>query len=142
MAHVAVRDDDLRQAISEALRDDGWAVEDSPSGYHLLQAIDPSNRWLPWRSELIVADAFSPGCSGVSLAAGLRDLGWSSPIVLLVSSRAELERVSDDPENSIFVADRRTGVAIVREIAHRQLESVSWTPYERKEDLSTSLYRS
>jgi hypothetical protein len=43
--------------------------------------IDGGRGWL--RPQLIVIDAWSRGCSGTSIAAGLRDLGITIPIVLV-----------------------------------------------------------
>lgn len=89
VAYVAVLDAARRRRISEALRGDGWVVIDLPSGYHLVE--DIADLLLGEHAhirppDLVVVDTASPGCSGITIARGMRDLGWSVPIVLLRSS--------------------------------------------------------
>ena len=133
LAHVAVSDEELRSQIAGALGAGGWAVLESPSGYHLLQSIaglllDSA----PWRRpNLLVADAFSPGCSGLSIARGLSELGWSTPAVLLVSSPEQAARIATDPNDSIVVADRAHAVPAVLDFARRG----SSRPVTGKEDI-------
>jgi CheY-like chemotaxis protein len=89
VAYVAVLDVARRRRISEALRGDGWVVIDLPSGYHLVEDIADvllGEHACLRPPDLVVVDAASPGCSGITIARGMRDLGWSVPVVLLRSA--------------------------------------------------------
>lgn len=86
VAYVAVVDVERRRSISKVLGRDGWLVIDLPSGYHLVEDIADvllGEQALLRPPDLVVVDVASPGCSGITIARGLRDLGWSVPIVLL-----------------------------------------------------------
>lgn len=89
VAYVALHDAATRRRLSEALRGDGWVVIDLPSGYHLVE--DMADVLLGEHAclrppDLVVVEAASPGCCGITIARGMRDLGWSVPVVLLRSS--------------------------------------------------------
>lgn len=138
LAHVAVRDEDLRRRIGDALRGEGWAVVDAPSGYHLLQRL--AGLLLaeqPWRKpHLVVVEAVSPGCSGITIAQGLRELGWSTPVVLLVP-RAQQGGAAATSESSIRVTDEDAAVQTVLEVARsqRQVDGVAAEPREPQRDI-------
>jgi len=123
LAQVAVRDKTHRAAISAALRDSGWAVVDSPSGYHLLQtiagAITDDQLWC--RPRMIVVDAFSPGCSGVTIARGIRNLGWSIPVVLIVYSEEHKQCLGDVAEESVYVVDSDRALSSIVELARHTI---------------------
>ena len=123
LAHVAVRDPSLRADLLDALRREGWAVVDSPSGFHLLQSISRPilDRW-PWCSPaFLVIDAFSPGCSGLTIARGLRELGWTVPTLLIAHTPEQRERVIEEPEHHIYVATPEMARAVAVEIARHRL---------------------
>lgn len=119
LAQVALRDDERRQAIASALADRGWAVLDSPTGYHLVErlsgALIESAAWL--KPDLVVVDAFSPGCTGLSIARGLRELGWTTPVVLVAGSAEERARIGERFESSVLVTDTRGALETVLELA-------------------------
>ena len=128
VAHVAVSDARLRSRLTEALHRSGWAVIASPTGYHLLQTLSgPLFGDQPWlRPELLVVDAFSPGCSGLTIAHGLRELGWPVPVILIAAS-AEHERLAqsscdESPDSQLFVTRREVAIPTVMAVAqhHRQ----------------------
>lgn len=97
VAYITVQDDAASARISSALDRMGWAVITQPTGFHLIQAIadviDGHRDWL--RPGLIVIDARSRGCAGTTIAAGLRDLGISIPIVLVARPDEALPLSSD-----------------------------------------------
>lgn len=97
VAYITVQDDAARARISSALDRMGWAVIAQPTGFHLIQAIagviDGHRDWL--RPGLIVIDARARGCAGTTIAAGLRDLGISIPIVLVAGPGEALPLSSD-----------------------------------------------
>lgn len=87
IAYVALQDADARTRVASLLERAGWTVLHQPTGFHVLQAIsgliEGDHSWL--RPGLIVIDAFSRGCAGTSIAAGLRDLGIAIPIVVVAA---------------------------------------------------------
>ena len=110
IAHIAVADAACRAAIIDTLHRRGWSVVEQPTGLHLIHAISGlilgDQPWL--RPGLIVADAAARGCSGLSIASGLRDLGSRIPVVVVVARAAdEVAAMRDgpltivDPENAV-----------------------------------------
>jgi hypothetical protein len=87
IAYIALDDLTLRSRVAAILETAGWTAIVEPTGFHLLRAIadviDGSRSWL--RPGLIVMDAFARGCSGTTIALGLRDLGITIPIVLALA---------------------------------------------------------
>lgn len=122
VAHVAVRDEDLRTRLTETLHRCSWAAVTSPTGYHLLQTLSgPLFGEQPWlRPALIVVDAFSPGCSGLTIAHGLRDLGWSIPVVLVAASEEHRALLEDSQDHQLFVTERDVAVPTVMALARRR----------------------
>jgi hypothetical protein len=84
-----------------------------PTEFHLIQAIsgviEGHQNWL--RPSMIVIDARSRGCSGVTIAAGLRDLGITIPIVLIAAAGDELPVSSDETLRIVDAASARSAVA-------------------------------
>jgi CheY-like chemotaxis protein len=116
VAYVTMHDPAARARIMSVLERAGWAVIPQPTGFHLIQAIsgviEGHLSWL--RPGLIVVDARSRGCSGITIAAGLRDLAITIPIVL-VAADGEALPVSTD--HSLRVVDARSAEAVVGELA-------------------------
>ena len=87
IAHVTVEDARCRSAIVETLQRSGWSVVAQPTGLHLIRAMSGvilgDRPWL--RPKMIVADAVARGCSGATIARGLRDLGLSIPVILIAN---------------------------------------------------------
>lgn len=100
-ACIAVRDEHCRSTIVQTLRTRGWSIDEQPTGIHLLDAIAGAilGDRPEQRPELIVVDARTPGCSGMSIARGLRDLGLQIPTVLV---RSPEDRFEAD-ETTVFV---------------------------------------
>jgi DNA-binding response OmpR family regulator len=100
---VAVRDRDCRSHVTKTLQRLGWTVIEHASGFHVVQALSEliiGNAIGP-SADLIVVDAISAGCSGVTIAAGFRDLGLAIPIILIAP--AEASEVSVDAYSVILV---------------------------------------
>jgi hypothetical protein len=96
VAHVVVADRDCRVRIKDTLARRGWHVVEHATGFHLLQAIgDIIDGRLETLPRLLVVDAFARGCSGISIAAGLRELGVRIPLVLVAQPGQPIPR-SDD----------------------------------------------
>jgi len=116
VAYVAMQDPAARQRIVNVLERAGWAVIPQPSGFHLIQAIagviDGHQPWL--RPGLIVVDTRSRGCAGTTIAAGLRDLGITIPIVLIA---APGETLPVSPDRTLRVVDSASAEQTVAELA-------------------------
>lgn len=130
VAYITVQDDSARARITSALDRMGWAVVTQPTGFHLIQAIsgviDGHRGWL--RPELIVIDAWSRGCAGTSIAAGLRDLGIAIPIVLVAASGEALPVSSD---TTLRIVDTASVERAVTELAAGQLANAVRSPTSR-----------
>ena len=118
VAYVAMQDAAARERITGALERTGWAVIPQPTGFHLIQAIAGLiDGHRPWLSPgLIVVDARSRGCAGTTIAAGLRDLGISIPIVLVA---APGEALPVSPDHTLRIVDSASAEATVAELAAR-----------------------
>ena len=116
VAYVAIQDNATRTEIVSVLERSGWAAVSQPTGFHLIQAIagviEGHQGWL--RPSLIVIDARSRGCSGVTIAAGLRDLGLTIPIVLVAAPGDALPVSSDD---TLRIVDSGSAQATVAGLA-------------------------
>ena len=82
--YVAISDATTRARIIEKLGREGWTVVERPTGFHVLgdiaDVIDGTTRERPVK---IVVDAYARGCTGKSLAAGLRELGVQIPVEIV-----------------------------------------------------------
>ena len=87
VAYVSIQDAAERARVVDALERAGWLVIPQPTGFHLIRAIagviEGDYAWL--KPGLIVVDAWSRGCAGTTIAAGLRELGIAIPIVLVTA---------------------------------------------------------
>ena len=124
VAYVSLQDPAARQRIVHVLERASWAVISQPSGFHLIQAIagviDGHQSWL--RPSLIVVDARSRGCAGTTIAAGLRDLGITIPIVLIA---APGEALPVSPDRTLRIVDSEAAENAVAELAIPATRSVS-----------------
>lgn len=125
LAHVAIRDDKTRFEIAAALRAEGWAVVDSKTGYHLLQSLSgplfDEERWC--RPRLVVVEAVSPGCSGYTIAFGLRDIDWSVATVVITDDR--VPPPVDDDIDGIYLVDRTYAPQTVLEVARKSMSELA-----------------
>ncbi len=119
VAYVTMQDSAARARIVAALERASWAVIPQPTGFHLVQAIagviEGHQHWL--RPGLIVVDARSRGCAGTTIAAGLRELGITIPIVI-VAAPGEALPVSED--STLRIVDAASAATAVAELANVQ----------------------
>lgn len=127
VAYVTMQDTAARDEIVAALAGCGWVVVPQPTGFHLIEAISAviDGQETALRPDLIVVDAYSRGCSGVTIAAGLRDLGLTIPIVLAAAPGAPLP-VSADP--TLRIVDAASTRSAVLELAIAGSPSPSPSP--------------
>lgn len=119
LAHVALRNESMRSDIVDALHQHGWAAVESPTGYHLLQRLSgPLTGTEPWwRPELLVIDAYSPGCSGITIARGMTELGWTVPTVLVAANAEQHARLLGHQNERLFVTQPDLARVTVIEVA-------------------------
>jgi CheY-like chemotaxis protein len=112
---IAVRDRDCRSNITKSLRRLGWTVVEHASGLHVVQALSDViiGDAIGPRPDLIVVDAISPGCSGVTIAAGFRDLGLAIPIILIAPAEASDVAADAYARSLILVDPARASVALI-----------------------------
>lgn len=119
VAYVALQNKAARAEIVATLERSGWVAIPQPTGFHLIQAIagviEGHQGWL--RPSMIVIDVRSPGCSGVTIAAGLRDLGLTIPIVLVAAPSDALPVSSDDTLRVVDSASAKATVAGLAKLA-------------------------
>lgn len=85
---LVVEDDHtLREAIAEALRDDGYAVEATDNGQAGLRV---AQRWPP---DLVILDLMMPRMTGEEFSAAVRQMDSLAaiPIIVVSASRATAE---------------------------------------------------
>ena len=122
IAHVAIEDATCRVAIVDTLHQRGWSVVEHPTGLHLIRAISGlilgDQPWL--RPGMIVADAAARGCSGLSIASGLRDLGSRIPVVVVARAADELTSMRDGPLTIVKPEDATRTVELLARSRNRQ----------------------
>ena len=82
---LAEADNQTREQIAAALRDDGYDVLESTNGFELLDQLR-TPLLLTERAEwpaAIIMGVWLPGISGIPILEGLRSVGLTMPIVLL-----------------------------------------------------------
>lgn len=85
IAYVTLKDAAVRDRVVQRLYRAGWAVRTPSTGFHLIEQISDliEARTRRSRPDLIVIDAHARGCAGTTIAAGLRELGITIPIVIV-----------------------------------------------------------
>jgi len=91
---IGISDPEVLQAVKSALEELEYDVVAVTDGFHLVEkmADEILDERHGRRPSLIVADALLPGCTGLSLLAGLRELTWGVPVVLLAPQDDEAVR--------------------------------------------------
>ena len=102
---VADDDPDLRRLIAQALATQGFEVLVAADGAQLLDLVAPSLLGVAseWPTELVISDLRMPGVTGLSVLAGLREMGARLPFIIITGF--------GDPET--HEAARRSGATAV-----------------------------
>jgi hypothetical protein len=116
VAYVAMRDSATRARIVAVFERACWTVNPQPTGFHLVRAMaDVIEGRQPWLLPgMIVVDAQSRGCAGTTIAAGLRELGITIPIVLVAAPGEALPISSDE---TLRIVDASTAPLAVAALA-------------------------
>lgn len=83
---LGVEDSEFRASVALALSEDlDCDVHAVADGFRLVEHIADAilDGPQPCRPGLIIVDSMLPGCSGLTLLIGLRQLDWDTPVVLL-----------------------------------------------------------
>jgi CheY-like chemotaxis protein len=115
---VADDDADMRALIVAALRADGYQVTEVRDGCEAADYIAGpmlfGDAGAP--PDLIVTDVRMPGITGLSLIAGIRAHGWSTPIIMITAYDVEATRPDAERLGAVLFAkpfdvdDLRTAV--------------------------------
>ena len=118
---LAEDDVDVRALIARALNSDGYELREAASGTALLELLAHATPLD--RPDVIVADVFMPGYSGLGILAAVRGAGWSTPVILMTGRcDAALREVARTLGATAFiekpfdVADLR--VAVLNALTH------------------------
>lgn len=122
VAYIAVEDLACRACVTDTLQRFGWQVIQQPSAFHILSALADA---IEKDASLvhvgtIVVDEHSRGCSGTTLARGLRELGCTIPIVLVRDPRSPHQRRAHG--TAVHVVDRDRAPATIAELVR------PWSP--------------
>jgi CheY-like chemotaxis protein len=116
---IAVQDRVCRATVTGSLRRLGWTIATFSSGYHLVEALAEviiGDAVVGSGPDLIVVDAISAGCSGLTIAAGFRDLRLEIPIVLIAPSEAS-DVTPDAYARSVILVDPAAAASALVRIA-------------------------
>jgi hypothetical protein len=121
-AYIAVEDHACRARIADTLQRLGWLPVEQPSGFHILCELSDAieKEASVTHVGMIVVDEISRGCSGATLAKGLRDLGCSIPIVLVRNEWSTPPRESYG--TAVHVVDRAFAASTIGELVR------PWSP--------------
>jgi CheY-like chemotaxis protein len=118
---VAEDDADIREALAEALRRDGYEVIEAHNGWELLQVLATQDPQTDGTSQvdLVISDLRMPGKNGLDVLAGLRCANGSTPFILITGYS----------DSQIHAEARRLGAAAVlaKPFALEQLRTVMQT---------------
>ncbi len=84
---LAEDDEALRSLIAETLRKDGYQVVEVKHGLELLEALEPAmfEGRPETRPDLIISDYHMPGCTGLSILAGVHSTGLGVPFIVITA---------------------------------------------------------
>src|SRR5918911_1487773 len=84
---LAEDDEALRSLIAETLRKDGFQVIEVKHGLELLEALEPAmfEGQAESRPDLIISDYHMPGCTGMSILAGVHSTGLDVPFIVITA---------------------------------------------------------
>ena len=84
---VAEDDEALRGLIVETLRNDGFQVIEAKHGLELLEVLEPAlfEGREDGRPDLIISDYHMPGCTGMSILAGINSIGLNIPFIVITA---------------------------------------------------------
>jgi CheY-like chemotaxis protein len=84
---VAEDDEALRSLIADTLRADGYQVMEVRHGLELLEVLEPAmfEGQHDVQPDLIISDYHMPGCTGMSILAGIHSTGLNIPFIVITA---------------------------------------------------------
>lgn len=116
---VAEDDAEARLAMARALRADGYHVDEIADGRELdlRLLLDSMGRGrLP---DIIVTNMAMPGRSGLRVIEGIRERGWSTPVVFLTASRDHAVLSRARALEHVTLVDKPLDVEVFRKAVRR-----------------------
>ena len=114
---LVVEDDaDIRRLVVNALRCDGYVVDEAADGRGLLSEVASPHPVSNDELDLIISDIRMPICTGLQILEALRKAQWTVPVILMTAFGDEATRkTADDLGAVIFdkpfsLGDLRTAV--------------------------------
>ena len=113
---VVEDDEDIRRLVVNALRSDGYAVDEAADGRNLLIEVESRHPAASEEIDLIISDIRMPVCTGLQILEALRNAEWTVPVILMTAYGDEATRkTADDLGAVIFdkpfsLGDLRTAV--------------------------------
>ena len=105
---LAEDDEALRTLLAETLRRDGYQVIEAKHGMQLLEALEPVmfEGQLEERPDLIISDYHMPGCTGMSILAGLHSSGLQIPFIVITAFGDEATHTRAKHLGAVAVFDK------------------------------------
>ena len=90
---VAEDDDEIRQAVAMALRNEGFEVVEVLDGESLIEYLDHC-----WQTDtlpdLLITDHRMPVYTGLEVLTGLQEIGWQIPVILITAFGVEVREIA------------------------------------------------
>jgi DNA-binding response OmpR family regulator len=82
---LAEDNDDMRAMLASVLRRDGYLVIEAKDGRELVKHLTLHGAGEASDIDLVISDVRMPGASGLDVLAGLREIDWSMPVILITA---------------------------------------------------------
>jgi DNA-binding response OmpR family regulator len=104
----------MRRLVADALRKDGYDVEEESSGGNvLLRLLSVATPF-----DLIIADVRMPGCTGIDIVQALHRSGSQTPMIVMTAFGDEQTRAKAESLGAVFF-DKPFAIADLRVTARR-----------------------
>lgn len=105
---VAEDDEALRSLLAETLRKDGYQVIEAKHGIELLEVLEPVmfEGAQTGKPDLIISDYHMPGCTGMSILAGLHSAGLDIPFIVITAFGDEATHTNARRLGAVAVFDK------------------------------------
>jgi DNA-binding response OmpR family regulator len=82
---LAEDNDEMRTMLASILRRDGYVVIEAKDGRELVKHLSEHGTGEASDIDLVISDIRMPGASGLDVLAGLREVDWSMPVILITA---------------------------------------------------------
>jgi CheY-like chemotaxis protein len=122
---VAEDDEALRSLIVEALKRDGFQVIEAKHGLELLEVLEPAmfEGHPEEQPDLIISDYHMPGCTGMSILAGINSIGLNIPFIVITAFGDEATHAKARTLGAVAVLNKPFRLDDLRTTVLRSLRS-------------------